>query len=127
MITFWVSYLYTWIRAASSSCQVYRNLFLMTKLESQFENIKFDIHDHFLGKLHLDQDSSQQNKKKILLISKLEFPSQKTYNLTYIINVLVSDLYTWIRMAASMIQQLPALQKFIFDDKSGIHIQKHKI
>ena len=36
-----------------------------------------------------------------------------------------SDLFTWIRMAASRIQQLPGVQKFIFDDKIGIPILKN--
>ena len=40
----------------------------------------------------------------------------------------VSDLYIWIRTAASRIQQLPGVQKFIFDDKIGIPIpKKHNI
>ena len=36
-----------------------------------------------------------------------------------------SDLYTWIRTAASRIQQLPGVQKFYFDDKIGIPIPKN--
>ena len=58
-------------------------------------------------------------------MTKLEFPSQKIYNLTYIITFWVSDLYTWIRTAASRIQQLPGVQKFIFNDKIGIPIPKN--
>ena len=56
MKIFLVSDLYTWIRTTPSSCKVYRNLFLMPKLE---------------------------------------FPSQNTYTLTYMINFWVSDLHTW--------------------------------
>ena len=37
----------------------------------------------------------------------------------------VSDLSTWIRTAARRIQQLPGVQKFIFDAKFGILTQKH--
>ena len=36
----------------------------------------------------------------------------------------VSDLHTWIRMAASRIQQLPGVQKFISNDQIGIPIPK---
>ena len=63
--------------------------------------------------------------RNLFLMAKLEFPSQKTYNLTYMITFRVSDLYTWIRTAASRIQQLPSVQKFIFDDKIGIPIPKN--
>ena len=35
------------------------------------------------------------------------------------ITFLVSDLYAWIRTAASRIQQLPGVQKFIYNDKIG--------
>ena len=38
---------------------------------------------------------------------------------------LVSDLYTWIRTAPIRIQQLPGVQKFIFDAIFGIPIQNN--
>ena len=37
----------------------------------------------------------------------------------------VINLYTWIRLVPSRIQQLPDIQKFIFDAKFGILTQKN--
>ena len=51
--------------------------------------------------------------RNLFLMTKLDFPLQKTYNLTYIINFWVRGLHTWIRTAASRIQQLPADKKII--------------
>ena len=50
-------------------------------------------------------------------MTKLEFASQKTYNLTHMITFWVSYLHTWIRTATSRIQQLPGVKKYILDDK----------
>ena len=55
----------------------------------------------------------------------MEFPPQKNLKLIYMITFLVSDLYIWIRMAPSGIQQLPGVQKFFFDAKFGITTKKN--
>ena len=65
--------------------------------------------------------------REIYFDDKIGFPIAKTYNLTYIINFWVSDLHTWIRTAASRIQQLSGVQKFISDGKIGIPNPKKHI
>ena len=41
------------------------------------------------------------------------------------ITIWVNDLYTWIRLAPSSFQQLPGVQKFIFEAKFGIPTKNH--
>ena len=75
--------------------------------------------------LYLDQDGSCHVYRNLFLITKL-VPPQKTYNLAYMSTFWVRDeLFTWIRTAASRIQQLPGVKKFIFDDKIGFPIAKN--
>ena len=118
--------------AGSSNCQVSRNLFLMPYLEFPSKitydltcMITFLVSDTIPGSGWLPAGSSScQMSRNLFLMPNLEFSPQKTYNSTCMITFLVSDLYTWIRMAPSSFQQLPGVQKFIFDAKFGIPTPK---